>query len=810
MPILPAIGGGPIAITRSEELAAVSSPPTYSDEAKQAVLAAMDAPDSDAVTVAFEREFAAYLGVRYALAACSGSAALHSACVAVGVGPGDEVITSAYAWPAQVGPILALQALPVFCDVDPNSACIVPDAIRRNITSRTKAILVFHPFGAVAPMDEISEIGREQGLPVIEDCSHAVGAKYRGRKAGALGDIACFRFGAGSLMNVLEGGALVTNNTRYYERACLFGTEYRLHPLASAIARTLLRHLEEQSAARSANMGYLTRRIAEVGRGIFEPPYDSPEMERVWPYFLCRFHAEYSGFPRQTLIEAFCAEGLPARGEPEGYLPVSLNPLYRESVEMGTAGESNGSPAASRRIEYEPGRFPASELFRKQCVAFPVLHRPASRELLEEIVAAVEKMILNLVVLQRRAYPPQPPHRSAPSVDPIAAEDVRFKPPVPLTVTAEQITDEGGWQHTGGIGRSCWGYHQSNIVRHGADVYALVWRDDEHLRVFHRRDGGAWEASPLLPPSPQSGVLLVDAAGRAHVIAGERACLHILFDAPGRVDSFHVEPLPFADTRFGAAIAANDDIFIAGGVPAMSWHRLDSTRDWAVAQSGRVPHETNRGYYLTAFDGRAAQTYCGEIHFVEEAGFLTLRTYHYHNPDLPAYPEDWQLKVISDLSPTWNGPARGATGQEDLFIDRKGRVHLLFWANPVPATGAWAARNSAYDLLYHLVGPAEGPFACYRLGHFSRGRLGQTADGRMHYLLTRQIEGGAGVWHAESAEDVFDTMREPARVDLPLPMDHFFVNTPRAGGTLSDTLDLYFTGGGSGGTKHIWYANLRL
>src|SRR5207253_2934659 len=108
---------------------------------KRAVLEAMDSDNVYAATARFEQEFGAYHGAKYALAHCNGSCALHAAYFAAGVGPGDEVITSAYTWHLQTDQILALHALPVFCGIDPLSACIVPDEIRRKITTRTKAIV---------------------------------------------------------------------------------------------------------------------------------------------------------------------------------------------------------------------------------------------------------------------------------------------------------------------------------------------------------------------------------------------------------------------------------------------------------------------------------------------------------------------------------------------------------------------------------------------------------------------------------------------------------------------------------------------
>ncbi|MCS6859631.1 MAG: DegT/DnrJ/EryC1/StrS family aminotransferase [Abditibacteriales bacterium] len=423
-----ALFGGAQALTRVEELTHVSRWPSFAEEEKAAVLEAMDADHLYAVTAQFEEEFAAYHGVRFAVAQNNGTSTLHAAYFAAGVGPGDEVITSAYTWHLQVGPILALHALPVFCDVDPRSAALDPDDVRRKISRRTKAIVVLHPYGGVAPMEDIIAIGREYGLPVIEDCSHAHGATYRGRKVGTLGDIGCFSLQASKLMTAIEGGVLITDNEEFYERVCVlahyeriprlrsqqyrrfyepdkvqapacFGFKYRMNPLAAALARVQLRHLDEWNAVRRQNMKYLDRRLMEVGRGVFEPPYEAPQTERLWLNYICQYHADKAGVPRERFIAALRAEGLPVSGGRTGYLPVYWNPLYEERCGIWGAGYPFDAPYVTSPVTYQRGMCPQAERFEQRTVGLPVLHRPVSQELREEIVRAVEKVIDNLAEL---------------------------------------------------------------------------------------------------------------------------------------------------------------------------------------------------------------------------------------------------------------------------------------------------------------------------------------------------------------------------------------------------------------------------
>ena len=171
----------------------------------------------------FESEFVRYHDVDYALAQCNGTSTLHAASFAVGIGPGDKVITPAYTWHLAVGPTLASHGVPVFADVDRHSLCLIPEDVERKITERTKAISVLHAYRHPAPMDEIMDIARRHRLPVIEDCSHAHGATYKDRHIGTIGDVGCFSLQGSKIIVAGEGGMLVTNNRQHYAHAIALG-----------------------------------------------------------------------------------------------------------------------------------------------------------------------------------------------------------------------------------------------------------------------------------------------------------------------------------------------------------------------------------------------------------------------------------------------------------------------------------------------------------------------------------------------------------------------------------------------------------
>ncbi len=166
----------------------------------------------------FEQIMAEYTGARYAIAVNSCTAALHLSLLAIGVGPGDEVITTPMTFAATANAIVHTGATPVFVDIEPERMQIDPLLLESAITPRTKAILPVHFAGAVAPMDEILAIAGKHGLHVIEDAAHCVEGKYRGRKVGNISDLTCFSFYVNKNLTTAEGGMVTTNNDEWAER----------------------------------------------------------------------------------------------------------------------------------------------------------------------------------------------------------------------------------------------------------------------------------------------------------------------------------------------------------------------------------------------------------------------------------------------------------------------------------------------------------------------------------------------------------------------------------------------------------------
>ncbi|MFG6327218.1 MAG: UDP-4-amino-4,6-dideoxy-N-acetyl-beta-L-altrosamine transaminase [Lachnospiraceae bacterium] len=170
----------------------------------------------------FEKKVADYTGAKYAVAISNGTAALHAACFAAGIGEGDEVITTPVTFAASSNCVLYMGGTPVFTDIDMKTYNICPEDIEKKITAKTKAIIPVHFTGQPCDMDKINEIAKRHKLTVIEDAAHALGAVYKGRKIGSISDMTTFSFHPVKHITTGEGGMIVTNNEKLYERLKLF------------------------------------------------------------------------------------------------------------------------------------------------------------------------------------------------------------------------------------------------------------------------------------------------------------------------------------------------------------------------------------------------------------------------------------------------------------------------------------------------------------------------------------------------------------------------------------------------------------
>lgn len=305
---------------------------------KSAVCRLMDAgistiPMGGGVIGEFEAAFASMTGSRYTLAMNSGTSTLHSAYVSVGVGPGTEVIVPAYTWHATVTPVLHCAATPVFCDIDPRTLTISPEEIERKISPRTRAICVVHVWGNVCDMEAILRIADRHHLPVIEDCSHAHGASWQGRKVGSMGAVGCFSCQGPKAVSGGELGVAVTNDPDLYDKMVLLGhfgrkkigsskairsvgdmslgAKYRAHAWAVAMANEDLKRLPELNSKREKNYQILCDRLRECpGMELIDT---LPGVERGG-YLEFKFKLSPEALKvatRERIVAAVQAEGVP-------------------------------------------------------------------------------------------------------------------------------------------------------------------------------------------------------------------------------------------------------------------------------------------------------------------------------------------------------------------------------------------------------------------------------------------------------------------------------------------------------------------
>jgi dTDP-4-amino-4,6-dideoxygalactose transaminase len=291
---------------------------------------------------AFAKKFAEAHTAKYAQCVNTGTVAIQAALRAIDIQPGDEVIAPAYTWEGTVGPVLLLNAIPVFVDIDPDTYCLDAKLIEQAITPKTKAILPVHLGMRFADMDEILRIAAKHNLKVIEDCAHAHGGMWKGKGAGSMGDLGAFSFQSSKLITSGEGGAVITNNLEYMERVQSYinagrasltdqyhhrivGFNYRLGEFQAAVLGPQLDRLPQQAALREKNMQHFESRLANTPAIALLKP--DPRITRLAPYgyVIKYFAAQAADIPRAAFVAALQLEGVPCDG-------LFYEPVYKSSL----------------------------------------------------------------------------------------------------------------------------------------------------------------------------------------------------------------------------------------------------------------------------------------------------------------------------------------------------------------------------------------------------------------------------------------------------------------------------------------------
>ncbi len=330
---------------------------------------------------ALEAELAEYLDVKHAIGVSSGTDALLVALMALGVGPGDEVVTTPFSFFATAGCVARVGATPVFVDIDPVTFNVDAARVEAAITPRTKALLPVHLYGQSADMDPILEVATRHALPVIEDGAQAIGSEYRGRRVGGLGAIGCFSFFPSKNLGGAGDGGLVTTNDdalgealrilrvhggkpKYFHH--VVGGNFRLDAVQGAVLRVKLRHLESWHAARRANAARYTELLAGAPVTL---PVVADTNRMIWNQYTIRVNA--GGDARDALRAGLAARDI----DSAIYYPVPLH-LQRCFADLG----------------HSEGDFPEAERAAGEALSLPV-HPDLSPLQIEAAARAVREIL---------------------------------------------------------------------------------------------------------------------------------------------------------------------------------------------------------------------------------------------------------------------------------------------------------------------------------------------------------------------------------------------------------------------------------
>jgi UDP-4-amino-4,6-dideoxy-N-acetyl-beta-L-altrosamine transaminase len=344
----------------------------------------------------FEARAAEACGAKYAVAVATGTAALHCAAFAAGVGPGDEAITAAITFVASANCVAYLGARPVLADVDPETVCCDPADVERRITARTKAVIAVDFAGHPADMDALAALARRRGLALIEDAAHSLGARYHGRPVGTLADMTVLSFHPVKHITTGEGGMILTDREDLRDRLQLFrtngitnqrqalerpdegpwyyemqvlGYNYRITDLQCALGLSQLAKLGSFVARRRAIAARYRAGFADVPEVIV--PRERPGVESSYHLYPIQLDLERLRASRREVFEALRARNI---GVQVHYIPVHLQPYYRQ------------------HFGHRPGDFPAAERYYARCISLPMYPRLGDADV-DRVIAVVRELV---------------------------------------------------------------------------------------------------------------------------------------------------------------------------------------------------------------------------------------------------------------------------------------------------------------------------------------------------------------------------------------------------------------------------------
>lgn len=343
---------------------------------------------------ALEKRFCKLTGAKYAVAVSNGTAALHIAFIAAGIGPGDEVITTPITFAASANCVSYCGGTPVFADIDPETYNIDPDTIEACITSNTKAVIPVHYTGQSVAYDEIAHICRKHGLLLIQDAAHAVGTRYKGNPIGSLGDMTCFSFHPVKTVTSGEGGIVTTNDESLYRKLLLarshgitrdssqmrrpsddpwyyemvsLGYNYRLTDMQAALLSSQLDKLSVFSARRKEIVRRYDESFRDVDGIIVQK--EIPESDTTRHLYVIQLDPNVLSCSRREFFDAMTAENIHCQVH---YIPVYRLPYYQQ-------------------LGYPEGLCPKAEQLYERILSIP-LYYSLTDEQVEQVIFAVRKL----------------------------------------------------------------------------------------------------------------------------------------------------------------------------------------------------------------------------------------------------------------------------------------------------------------------------------------------------------------------------------------------------------------------------------
>lgn len=346
----------------------------------------------------FEEDLCDYTGAEYAVAVSNGTAALHCACMAAGIQPGDEVITTPLTFAASANCVLYCGATPVFADVDPNTYNISPESIEEKIAERTKAVIAVDFTGQAVENQKIREICDKYNLVFIEDAAHAIGTRYNGQAVGSLADMTCFSFHPVKTITGGEGGAVTTNSKEFYQKLLLahthgithdeelmqdlphegpwyyeqisLGYNYRMTDFQAALLSCQLKKLDMFKARRQEIVNQYNEAFADLQGIIVQKEIE--ESDTCGHLYIIRLDLDKLTCTRRQFFDAMAAENVQCQIH---YVPIYWFPYYQK---MG----------------YEKGLCPNAESIYSSIMSIPLYPKMSDQDV-EDVIMAVKKCIEN-------------------------------------------------------------------------------------------------------------------------------------------------------------------------------------------------------------------------------------------------------------------------------------------------------------------------------------------------------------------------------------------------------------------------------